>query len=1220
MATVWTDRQQEVIDTRGRNILVSAAAGSGKTAVLVERIIQKIIDKEKPIDVDRLLVVTFTKAAASEMRERIFDALTKIAEKEPDNNHIQKQLTYIHNAKITTIDSFCSAIFKEHFDRIDVDPNIRIVEKVELAMLESDVLEEMFEEYYSGNDEAFFKVADTYNNANNMDQLEQIISKIYSNARAHINPERWLQECKEVYNVDTVEDVFNSNWMGELLPVIKKLVKRIHSLIKEALEISQMECGPKGYIPELSRIFAVADRIVECENFDDIYNGINMIEFDQTIAKPGDCDGELKLRAQALRNESKKRVAELKGKYLEQKLEGYVEDLKKIKPIINTMIDLTSDFMGRFNKAKNEKGIIDFIDMEHFALSILVDKLEDGSYIPSKVARDISTQFEEIMIDEYQDSNYIQDAILSSVSKGADVNNIFMVGDVKQSIYKFRQATPELFIEKYNSYQSDLEADNCKIILDKNFRSRKEIINSVNYIFGSIMGEELGGIEYTDGNQLVYGATYPELPKGQDNSTEVILLEGGDIEKESKYIANKIWELVDEKNGFMVSDGKDKMRKARFRDIVILLRGTKGNGEKMAKYLNDEGINAYCQSSTGYYDAIEVKMILDYLSIIDNPLQDIPLAAVISSEMYNFSAEDMAKLKSQNRKFYLYDSLTMYLQNGSDEKLLEKVAKFHNDLSEYRRIVPYTNVYDLIVRIIDETGYGMYVSAMPGGSRRIKNLEILKEKAITYATTTYKGLFNFIRYIEKIKELELEEGEATEISENDDIVRIMTFHKSKGLQFPIVFVSELAKDFNMKDIYKNVIFHEKYGIGVDVIDEKLRVKSHSILKTTIKNAIKEDIYAESVRLLYVAMTRAQEKMFLTGSIKDASKSINGIAEKVNAEEYKLSAMELLSESNYLNWILLVMSKNKSFLNVANQVNFAINDNTPAYDMETDISVDIYDAKGYLEEQLHNRIIADINKEALVHWDINEVYDETLKKDILSNLSWKYPYSSLYRIPAKLSVTEIKKLSMHHNEEEDGDREIIGFEEEMESIRPNFLKKDEEKVLKGAERGTAYHRVFELFDFNMEPTYANIENMLIKLLNSGKISRDIYECINIRDFEKFAKTSLYERMRLADKDKSLYRERSFLMGVNANELEIYKDCGTDEMILVQGIIDACFVENNKYVIVDYKTDKVDSLEELVNLYKAQLISYKEAIEAIDDTEVGELIIYSVKFGAEINIPF
>lgn len=1225
----WTDKQEQVIKTRGRNILVSAAAGSGKTAVLVERIIQKVMDSNNPIDVDRLLVVTFTKAAASEMRQRVLEALEEVAKLDPDNEHLQKQQTYIHNAQITTIDSFCARIVREHFDKIDLDPNTKIIDEAEMQMIQSDVIGKLLEEKYEEQEKGFIALSDRYTDPKNTDNLSTLVASLYKTSMSYIQPIQWLEECRRPYNISGEQDVLESEWFLHNIKTIAASLAECSQQLEMGYEICLTDDSIYNYGEYLKSVKEDIDEAIiiiipEFKEGVDFDGSIDLDTFNRfretllsvsfpTAPRLKNVDESLKNRIVGIRDKVKKELQKIKDTYFAQGIDEITSDIMASKEMVDALVDLTIQFHQRFHAEKNDKCVMDFADQEHYALEILVEIEDDGSFVPTDVAKELAVQYEEIMIDEYQDSNYVQEAILTSVSRGQGINNVFMVGDVKQSIYKFRLANPNLFIDKYDTYSEDEDAPERKIILDKNFRSRKEIINSVNYVFRNLMHRDLGGIEYDSDNELVLGADYLDVPEGQDNSTEFIIVDKNGNENEVRAIAERIKQLVDPAGNFKIQKDNEFVT-PKYRDIVILLRGIKNRGDEYVKYLEQEGIPAYCESKTGYYDAKEVRTILDFLKIIDNPYQDIPLASVLRSAMFKFSSEELARIRLVKGEGYLLGSMKEYMVSAKDTELALKIENFIKLLCEYRAMVPYTSVYDFITRICNDTGYIFYINSMPGGKRRGKNIEILKEKAATYDEGAYRGLFNFVRYIDKIKELEMDEGEASVVNENDNIVRIMTIHKSKGLQFPIVFISALDTKFNSKNACETLLAHDKWHLGIDYIDSKLKVKKPTAIKTMIGNIIKEEEYAENIRLLYVAMTRAKEKMILTASLKNAEKTINEWLDSRRVDENVVPYATLMDKNKFSQWLGYAIVKNKGFDNVIRKIGGADVVFTSRYNDNSDISAYYVSEDELTIAEIESDITNALDKEQLQNWDGSIIYDEQLKELIESKLDWAYEFKDAVNIPAKASVTELKVM-FGHSEDEEADNSIGRPEKKYkEVVELTFNKPTGTKNLfTGAKLGTAYHRIFELFDMEMEPTRDNIASMLDRYVREGKITKLTRDSVDINKFVAFSKSSLYKRMKEAYMRNELFRERAFLMGVKAKD--IIPKCDNDEMIVVQGIIDVCFIEDGKYVIADYKTDNVDNIKELSDKYSLQLQCYAKALNMIDRKGVSELIIYSVKFDDE-----
>lgn len=1194
----WTNRQLDVINTRNRNILVSAAAGSGKTAVLVERIIKMITDSEDDTDIDQLLVVTFTRAAAGEMKERIRERLEKMAEDNPKDANLRKQLSLIHNASISTIDSFCATVVKENFDKIDLDPNFRIADNTEIEMLKADCVSDLLEEYYEKADEDFMILAKQYSSGKIMDNLGELILELYKKSTGSINPKKWLEKCAGYYEADTLEAVEEMPFIIKLMKIAKSQVEDCLRDMNRALKIAKEPDGP-NYESKLTSFIESIEKIRDSKNYEEMRKSFNLIE-SITLVNDKNCDQNKKKAVQNIKNDVNARLGKLKNKLFIQSLEEILYDIKKCKPSVEMIIKLTIEFTDRFTKLKEEKSIMDFNDQAHFALKILNDEDENGNLIPSDVAKEMSHKYKEIMIDEYQDSNFIQEAILSSVSRGQNINNMFMVGDVKQSIYRFRQAEPKLFLSKFDEYSESLDADNCKIILDRNFRSREEVVDAVNSIFDFIMNKNVGGIDYKDGSGLVMGATFEPVPDCQDNVTEAVLVEGEEKKDEASYVAEKILEITDPVNGMKVTGKDGKLRPAKFSDITILLRSLKGNGEIYLEELESKGIPAYSESKTGYYETIEIKTIMSMLTIIDNPRQDIPLATVLKSPMFKFSDEELAIIKSENLCDDFYDNIMIYAANGAEFEIIEKINRFIYLLNKYRDMVNYTGVYDLINEILKDTGYDYYISAMPNGKRRHLNIEALKQKAVNYENISYKGLFNFVRYIEKIQYLDVDDGEASTSSENDNAVKIMTIHKSKGLQFPIVFLCNTTG--KMKPDTDKIAFDEEGGIGVDFIDEELHLKSPTLIKNVIRMENLEEEMAERQRILYVALTRAREKLFIVARCKNLEKTMEKCSTDGSKTSDIMSYSEIVGAGNMFDWMLKTANESASI----------------ALKTIEKSDVEISEIKNVINESSKEKVIELIEKSKP---------DSESEEKIKNAFSFVYPYIDDITMKSKASVTEIKKDRLNSSPDEEAENFFVEKEEELPEIIPKFEEHDASmnEILTGAKRGTAYHRVFELLDMECENYTVNtIKEMINDFVKKGYMEMIEADSIYIKDIVEFTKSSLFKRMKEAEKNNSLFRERKFLMGLPARKFSeedievIERPKEGEEIMIVQGIIDVCFWEDGEYVIADYKTDNVDTMEELVKRYKIQLECYKIAIEKISGIKVRDMIIYSVKLGLEIKI--
>ena len=887
MGVKWTEEQQKVIQLRNRNILVSAAAGSGKTAVLVERIITMLTEDDPPVDVDKLLIVTFTEAAASEMKERIRLAIEKKLLEYPEDEHLKQQATLIHNAQITTIHSFCLSVIRDHFHAIDIDPGFRIGEEGELKLLRHDVLEEMLEEKYQEGSKSFLDFAAAYSTGRDDKKIEDLILKIYEFSRSYPDSEAWLESCVEAYRIPDVETLEKSSFMQKVMADIRKNLEDARELLAQAEMIALSPDGPAVYEATLDKDMQVIEELSAIRSYEKMAEAFTNVKWARIAANKDQTVLEEKIeQVKKIRELVKGIVKNISGQYFYESPQELVEDLKMCAPAMEELGNLVRLFGEKFEEQKRAQNIIDFSDMEQYALRILTEKSEDG-FVPSKIAQEYQNQFHEVMIDEYQDSNLIQEAILNSVSTCRSGRyNIFMVGDVKQSIYRFRLSRPELFLEKFYTYNIE-ESQTQRIDLHRNFRSRKEVLESANAIFRQIMTEKLGGIVYDEQAALYPGAEYPET---ENLKTEILLMDSdldeyqktdGDTSKgiaserelEARMIAMRIRELL--RSQKVVDKETGELRNVRYSDIVILTRSIKGFADVFTEVLNREGIPAYAGTSEGYFQTQEVGVLLDYLRVLDNRRQDIPLAAVLRSAFAEMSDEEMAEIRCMYPDKPFFESVAEYRVHGREQKIREKLEKCLGQMDELRLIVPYTPMHELLWKILDRTGYGDYVAAMPGGAQRRANLDMLIEKARAYEATSYKGLFHFVRYIEQLQKYDVDYGEASIEDEYADTVRVMTIHKSKGLEFPVVITAGMGKRFNMQDARSAVALHAGMGVGLDAVDLEYRTKIPSIIKKVIQKEEALESLGEELRVLYVALTRAKEKLIITGTLSKPEDKIAG---------------------------------------------------------------------------------------------------------------------------------------------------------------------------------------------------------------------------------------------------------------------------------------------------------------------------------------------------------
>lgn len=1252
MGMTWTEEQKKVIDVRNKNVLVSAAAGSGKTAVLVERILSIVcgdMEGEDPVDVDRLLVVTFTKAAAAEMRERVGLALERRLEAAPENEHLQKQQTLIHNAQITTIDSFCQYVIRNYFHQIDLDPSFRIGDEGELKLLKGDVVRELLEDHYAEEDpeEAarFTEFVEAYATGKSDAGLETLILQLYEAAISYPYPKRWLSQCMDAYRDVSPEALEKSGWMEYLLTLAGQTFSDLKEELQEMREFCRTPGGPYMYEDAIRSDLERAETLASSRTYEEIRLGLSGLSFARLSPKKDESvDEEKKNQVKAFREGMKKSLKDLKEKYFSLPLAVAADVLAKAAPATEELLRLTGEFADRYQEKKRLKNLADFPDLEHLALEILVKDVQisageagqeqqkgtrEMKLIVTDAARELAGRYVQIMIDEYQDSNLIQEIILNSVARGQGVPNVFMVGDVKQSIYRFRLARPELFMEKYHSYPQTDGASEIRIDLHKNFRSRREVLDGTNSVFARLMTEAVGGIRYDSAAALYLGAEMPEPEEeaGETegaaeaaavspgtagtfrdglkmNTPELLLLdtdmpeEGGEEreaeltgrELEAHAAADCIRELMEREKVWDRDAGA--FRPVRYGDIVILLRSLTGWGEVYARVLTAEGIPAHTESRTGYFTTIEIQTLLNLLRVVDNPRQDIPLAAVLKSMIGGFSDLDLAQIRSAFPEKAFYESCMRYREEGEDAALRERLAKFWERLWGYRERAEFLAIHELIEELLEDTGYGDYLAAQPGGRQRQANVRMLIQRALAFEKTSYRGLFHFVRYIEQLQSYNEDFGEAGILGENEDAVRIMTIHKSKGLEFPVVLVAGLGKSFNRQDTRSRVVIHPDLGVGVDWVDPKKRTKTATLPKRILQKALDLEMLGEELRVLYVALTRAKEKLILLGSAAGLDQKL----QKFQAEGRRevLSFRAISSAGMYLDWILPSAA-------VPEDSPFAVEKVTPGEQTGS---------------ALGRQILLEEEKEIFSHPEDLPGSDPAYAKALEERLSYVYPYEEAVSLRGKLSVSELKRAGQAEEEDEDT---LLYPEEEIVPYIPRFMQ-DTEPV-SGAARGTAYHRALECLDFSGLYHSERVKEELARLVEEGRMTKEQADAVRPYDIYAFAKSDLAKRMTAARARQAFHAEQPFVIRMPANELEI--GCESEEPVLIQGIIDAFFYEKNEkgeeeIVVVDYKTDYVKSGGELLEKYKKQLDYYEIALKRLTGKRVKEKVIYSFCLKSEIPV--
>lgn len=1215
----WTTEQESVINHTAGNLLVAAAAGSGKTAVLVQHVISRIMDPVNPVKLSEMVIMTFTEAAAQEMRDRIKSALEEKLREHPDSAELIREAGSIQNASISTIDAFCKHFITENYAAIDLDPGFRMGDQGELRLLQGDILEDLLEEEYAAGEEDFLHFVDTFAQGKTDAGIAELIQKLYESAASHPWPEEYLDACLTAESADGKKFL-----LEQLAARLRDDAERMDY----ALSICAEPDGPESYLPNVAQEKQALRYAAEATELQELVLRTQAIRYERL--KP--TKSALKGRVTAIRDDVKKDTKDIAGLpvVLDPEAEARME--AGIERCMHGLVRLTKKFSARYQEEKEKRHVLDFSDLEHKALEILYTTDADGIRHPSAIADDVAQQYREILVDEYQDSNFVQEELIRALSaERFGRPDVFQVGDVKQSIYSFRQARPDLFLMKYQ------DPDYPKIELSRNFRSRNEVVRAVNRVFHRVMRPMLGGIDYNEKVALHYG--YPKAPESEEidprYQTELLLLE---VSKETSEELFGAQMSKEEAEAHMIAERIQRLHAdgVKYRDMVILLRSPGSWADTLVEILGADGVPAYCTSSEGYFDTVEVETVLALLDVIDNPQQDIPLAAVLHSPIYRFTDEELAELVAHfgslraalpqapeaNASDAATDGAAAMTGSGtggdapachpiampgtcveegaassasaeSDAKpplapaLQAKLDHFCAELARYRAMAHYLSIHELLYRIFDETGYDHYVSAMPAGRRRKANLDAMIDMALSFEKTSYKGLFDYIRYIEKLRKYDSDQGEATVFSDQDDLVRIMSIHKSKGLQFPVVFLSGMSRRFNTRSLNDAVLVDAELGIGCDYVDLENKVKIPSLKRAAIRKKLETDQLGEELRVLYVAMTRAEEKLILTATTGDIGK----LLQKYPDAEAPLSGTELQSASSYLDWIMMAEGAEKL------QRVGATRDVIELFDYT------LHDIHLAAEQTALNRL----RREEKLQQAVSSVDAEASSYvEAMEDLSYRYPHEAATRLYPKHSVSEIKETAMEAFEEDHAraGREhwhltVDHSETDPSGLVPEKPVQYQEKA--GADVGDAYHHALEKYDYL--DSSSDFRTQLEQKLPEAEV-----KLINPKRFQAFLQSPLAARFRKAQAADTLYREQHFMKQVPNDYL--FPGSDSPEPVILQGIIDAFFIEDGEIVLVDYKSDHVREAETLIGRYRKQLELYAEALEKITGLRVKEKLIYSI----------
>ena len=1239
------------------------------------------------MDIDKILIVTFTNAAASEMRERILDAIYDKLEKNPEEVRLQRQITLLNKASICTIHSFCLDVIRNNFYEADVSANFRIGDTAEVEMIKADVLEDLFEQKYMDNDPEFIKLLETYTDYRGDEKLQDLVLTIYRYIQSSPFPNKWLESKVAELNVNVDEDFANTVWGKIILDNVKSqiemMIVKLENIKNETLRFTELEKFSRVLEANVNNL-----KSVKLDSWDIAYNSMNSMDWGKwPVDKKVTLD--LKNEAKDIRDSIKKEFNSIVLKYTSKEAN---QDILDMYNILNALKNLILEFSEVFSKAKREKNIIDFNDIEHLALKILVNENEE----PTEIAKKYQEKFEEIAIDEYQDSNLVQEKILTSISKG---NNIFMVGDVKQSIYKFRQARPELFLEKYDRYaqkdeqinenmkennasmadvnikeESTNQNNGLKIKLFKNFRSRESVLDSTNLVFENIMSKALGDIDYNEEEYLNYGANYispEEILQNkvsiEENSTEQIsnskefnyagkaelhiidlkekeediytnseeaekntveksnsILEknikrkddivvektiiankpkedeGSDDDEdddnkeriedsvlEARFVAKKVDEIL--KSGYHVYDRKQKKyRKVKPSDICILLRATSVLAPIYEKEISELNLPVFSDSSDTYLEAMEVETIMNLLKVIDNPMQDIPLVSVLRSSIFGFTDNDLIEIRLVDKKSTFYEAMQK-ARISVETDLRHKIDDTINKLNEWKSEEKYIPLNEFIWKLYIETGFYNYVGLLPNGSLRQANLKLLFEKAKQYETASFKGLFNFINFINKVKTSSKDMASAKIIGENDDVIRIMSIHKSKGLEFPIVFLASTGKKFNMQDLNNPILLHQDIGIGMEYMDSERKIEYSTLAKEAIKLKIKKETISEEMRVLYVALTRAKEKLIITGLSRDLTKSLEKKTKLLSnfskSKNNKIPSSLVEKFTSYLDWLELVYEKNKE------------------EKIENTIELHTYN-----KQELISKLKNEENEVIDVRKQIEEkVQKSKIDENTLAKLKWQYKYIESSKIPTNTSVTKLKELNENKDIEDliNEAKKKVNKQTEL-SITPKFM--EEKHIFTPAEKGTLLHLCVQKLNESKDYTREELQEFVSNLKDKNIISEEEQKNINTDILYKYTKSELWQDLKQA---KEIHKETPFYINIPATE--IYDEAEESEKILVQGIIDLYYIDkNDNLILVDYKTDYVPNgdVKILEEKYKVQLDIYKKALEEATGKKVYKAMIWAL----------
>ena len=1266
MGVKWTPEQESAImspkdsNLGAQTLLVAAAAGSGKTAVLVERIITRLKDMENPLSVQELMVVTFTKAAAAEMSARIGVALAKAMESTDDKAlqaRLERQLNLLPSAHISTLHSFCQWVIRSYFYKLDIPPTARIGNEAEMALLKQEVLENLLKEAYEHNTYGIFDLSDFFSDDKSDAGLQDKVLSLYEFAMSQSNPDGWMRHAVEPYKAAQEQDLRDTLWGRAMWDDQQTEIDRIADRIEQMEPLLESPVGPKKWdkvyqeqlaaLAQLKGAQTWSDMVDVCRNLD-TFTKASFTSLGKALEK-GEVDGALADEFKSLGSQNKDSLKGMKNGLFHIDESVLQQQFKDQYPLIHNLVELTIAFHKAYDEAKKEQGIMDFSDLEHLCLALLVEPGTEDDPQPSEVALELQDTFKEIMVDEYQDTNGVQETIINLISR---VDNRFYVGDVKQAIYSFRMADSSLFMNKYNTYGLMNDAVERRIDLAKNFRSHENILTTTNFIFYQIMTQEAAELDYGEKESLIPGRIVEEAPSDWvGGAVELHLLDTSDTnrsdetdgdsetagdepennERELDFIIQKIKELHASKKQVQNADGS--FRQIQWRDFAVLRRSLAGWGTRAVAAMRQAGIPAVVNERDGYFEAQEIQLLLSLLQIIDNPEQDLPMAAVLHSGLVGLDANELGALRLTGDGS-LWSVMHLYAEQAQDERLLQFIAH----IERWRTLSRRHGVADLLWDIYETLDYVNYVGAMPNGLVRRANVMALYERAKGFESSGFRGLFRFLRFVESLRDSNQDMAVANVVTEADDVVRLMTIHKSKGLEFPVVFLSGVQKKFNTMDFNSPLLVDKNGGIGLKGYYPDIRVSYPSMPWLYCKSIKSDAMKAEEQRILYVALTRARDKLFLTGYINKEIKKEKGVGAHIKhaalTQTQALGADLIKAGNSYLHWLLIAFARHldggaplHNIIELEGETNFDL------LDRQCQVKVEIHD--GSLYGDLDYK--ADVDETTInTVRALGKVNDVALPEEIVQRFAFTYPNLVAAKTTAKISVSELKRrfaerdaeavsatdvsmqqkpvISCDITEDTTGENAILDTSiptiSETELADSVFGRKPlaiaaADEVVTGAQWGTLMHEAMQWLPVK-KYTQKSMTDMLDSLQAEGKFSDEERSLLSDRSLYGFFNSDLGQRLIAS---KRVERELPFSMLFDGNR--VYPDVENGERLFLQGIIDTVFVEDDQWVLVDYKTDRVKSGDELIRRYKIQMDLYKEALERLTNMPVKASYIYSFR---------